>query len=182
MFTFSDNKNRDIILKEFIDNDPDFEEYISWLRDYDTVKYIGRREYLLATDVNSIYQYVQNLNESPNDSFFKVFYKEKFIGTFKIGHINWETGIGDVGIMIGDITAKGKGLSSLIVGVGMEYAFNVLGLRKLVGGCIGKNVPMQKCFEKAGFEMEGCFKKQLYIEGEYQDHIFYGIFKEDFIK
>ncbi len=182
MFTFCSNNDKEIVLKEFVTDDSDFEEYVGWLRDYDTVKYIGRREYLLAMQINSIYQYVQDLNESENDSFFKVFYKEKFIGTFKIGHINWETGIGDVGIMIGDVTAKGRGLSSRIVSVGMEYAFNILGLRKLVGGCIEKNIPMRKCFEKVGFEKEGCFRKQLYIEGEYQDHYFYGIFKEDFCK
>lgn len=180
MFIYKSEKDKDIILKEFLDDDPDFEKYAGWLRDYDTVKYIGRREYLLTTDVQFIRDYIKSMNESPNDSFFKVFYQDDFVGTFKLGHINWESGVGDAGIMIGEPNARGKGISPRIIRTGVDYGFRILGLRKIVGGCVGGNIPMQKCFEAVGFKKEGCFRSQVYIEGEFQDHVFYGLFRDEF--
>ncbi len=171
---------KNIKLQEFVENDADFEIYYHWIRDYETIRFIGRREYLLSVDKDDIREYIRRLNKSPKDCFFKAIYNEKFIGTLKIGHINWETQTADMGIMIGAENMRGKGLSYGIMAVGVAYAFEKLGLRKLTGGCAQQNGPMQKCFEKCGFLKEGCERQSLYIEGQYQDHIWYGILREEY--
>lgn len=168
-----------ITLKEFEDNDKDFNTYISWLRDIDNIKMLGRQEYLLSICTKKIYDYVNCLNNSDCDSFFKVYIENDFIGTFKIGHINWRLGIGDVGIMIGNSKFRGKGWSSKIIKLGINYAFNILNLRRLTGGCYSENVAMCRCFERCDFKKEGILREALILEGTYCDHVYYGLLKKD---
>ncbi len=177
----SDPDTNKLVLREFIPIlDEEFDRYVDWLRTFDNVKYIGRPEYFLSIDKMSIYEYVNNLAHSRTDSFFKVYEGAVFIGTFKVGHINWETRSADMGIMIGDSSRKGKGLSIRIMKIGMKYAFNILGLRKLTGGLLSGNVAMQKCFEKCGFKQEGCVRKYMYVGEKLEDHLLYGILREEY--
>lgn len=171
-----------VILKEFTKENLYDERYFSWLRDIEIITQIYRLDYLLPLDFSNVEEYVKSLWNSKNDCFFAVYYKEndQFIGTIKIGHINWRTGIADLGIMIGEKDFRGKGLSEDIMICAIKYAFKTLSLRKLTGGTSALNVAMQKCFEKLGFIKEGVIRSQLLIDGEYIDHILYGIFKSEF--
>lgn len=171
-----------IILKEFTKTNLYDEKYFSWLRDIEVITQIYHLDYLLTLDFSEVEKYVQSLLSSKNDCFFAVYNKEnnQFIGTQKIGHINWRAGIADMGIMIGEIEYRSKGLSKDIMITAMKYAFKTLSLRKLTGGTSATNIAMQKCFESLGFTKEGVIRSQLLIDGEYVDHILYGILKNEF--
>lgn len=171
----------EIGFKEFTDNDEDFCMYLSWLRNIKTIEMIGRYEYLLAMDIDQIRGYVKQLNLSNNDSFFKVFYMGKFIGTFKVGHIDWRLKSADLGIMIGDPKFRKRGLSAGIMRLGIEYSFNVLGLRRLTGGCYAENLAMCKCFEACGFRLEGRERESVTLGDRYTDHISYGLLRKDLL-
>lgn len=162
--------------------DEEFDKYVEWLRDLRTVKYIGRKEYFLSSDKNEIFEYVKQLAKSPNDSFFKIMYNDNFIGTFKVGHINWETRTADMGIMIGDANYRGKGMSERVMQVGLYYAFNNLGLWKVTGGLLSGNIAMQKCFEKCGFKQEGCIRNYMFVGNTLEDHLLYGLLREEFME
>ncbi len=174
------SKDGMICLKEFEENDKEFIQYAMWLREYDNIKMIGRQEYLLSMNVNDIRAYVERLNASESDSFFKVYKEDTFIGTFKIGHINWRLGIADVGIMIGNPEYRGKGLAKYIMKTGIEYAFEILGLRRLEGGCFSSNISMCKCFESSGFVKEGVKREALMLGGAYYDHVLYGLLRHSY--
>lgn len=171
--------NGEIVFKEFVDDDEDFATYLSWLRNIKLIEMIGRQEYLLAMDIDQIRLYVKNLNLSENDSFFKVYYEETFIGTFKVGHIDWRLGSADLGIMIGDSNFQKKGLSTKIMQLGIEYSFGTLGLRRLTGGCYVDNAAMCRCFEACGFQLEGRRREAVTLGDRYTDHMLYGLLKKD---
>lgn len=171
----------EIGFKEFVENDEDFAIYLSWLRNIKTIEMIGRPEYLLAMDIDQIRAYVKQLNLSNNDSFFKVYYMGRFIGTFKVGHIDWRLRSADLGIMIGDLSFRKKGLSTRIMKLGIEYSFGVLGLRRLTGGCYAENLAMCKCFEACGFKLEGKERESLTLGDRYTDHVLYGLLKKDIL-
>lgn len=173
--------NDEIVFKEFIDNDKDFITYLTWLRNIRVIEMIGRQEYLLTMDMDQIKAYVKKLNVSSNDSFFKVFYMEKFIGTFKVGHIDWRLKSADLGIMIGDLKFQKKRLSPKIMLLGIEYSFDVLGLRRLTGGCYAENLAMCKCFEACGFKLEGREREAVTLGDKYTDHMLYGLLKKDIV-
>lgn len=173
--------NGEIVFKEFVDNDDDFITYLTWLRNIKIIEMIGRQEYLLTMDIDQIREYVKKLNLSDHDSFFKVFYMGKFIGTFKVGHIDWRLGSADLGIMINDLNYQNKKLSPKIMTLGIKYSFDILGLRRLTGGCYSENTAMCRCFETCGFKQEGRRRESVLLGDQYVDHILYGLLKKDIV-
>jgi len=179
MFKFD---GKQVSIREFTSKEMNDDSYYKWLRDYSVVKTIGRMEYLKPISKEMIRDYLEKVLSSPNDSFFAIYTQEeeKFIGTLKIGHINWRTGVCDLGIMIGDPGSRGKGYSKEAVILGCDYAFRILSLRKVTGGTSANNIPMIKAFLNAGFIEEGRKRNELLVEGEYLDHVLFGLFKEEF--
>jgi RimJ/RimL family protein N-acetyltransferase len=173
-----------LYIKEFSTTEIESECYYEWLRDYSVVRNIYRIEYLKPLSKDSIKEYINSVLKSQNDSFFAIYAKDndKFIGTLKVGHINWHSGVCDIGISIGDSEYRGKGLSKEAISLGCEYAFNILSLRKVTGGTYSDNIPMIKCFKSIGFIEEGRKRKELLVEGEYLDHVLFGLFKNEFNK
>ncbi len=169
-------------LKEFSKENLYDQKYFSWLRDIEVVKYLYRIEYLIPIQFEKIESYVQSLWKSENDCFFAIYTKEtnEFIGTLKIGHINWRSGVADLGIMIGEKKYWGKGIATDALKIALNYSFNILGLRKITAGTPEINKGFIKCAEKVGFKKEGILRKQLYLSGEFVDHILFGILKEEF--
>jgi [ribosomal protein S5]-alanine N-acetyltransferase len=173
--------NEKVTLKEFSEENLYDKKYFSWLRDLEVVTPLYRTEYLKPIDFKSVENYVQNLLKSPNDCFFAVYATQtnEFIGTHRIGHINWRAGIGDLGIMIGDKTHWRKGVADSVLKLSIPYCFKTLSLRRLTGGTPKTNIAMCKCFEKNGFTLEGTKRQELLINGQYVDHVFYGLLKEE---
>lgn len=171
-----------VVLREFSEanlNDP---RYFEWLRDLEVVTSIYRLEYLMPIQFQVVEKYVQSLFNSKNDCFFAVYRKDtdQFIGTQRVGHIDWRTGIGDMGVLIGDKNSWGKGFATQAIRVACKYAFSTLSLRKLTGGTPETNVAMCRCFVRLGFQQEGRLVKHLLINGEYCDHILFGLLKDQY--
>lgn len=156
-------------------------EYFAWLRDLDVVTGIHRLDYLMPLDEREIRDYVLSLLRSKADCFFALHEasSERFIGTVKLGHIDWRTGTGDVGILIGERSAQGKGYSKDAVRTLSRYAFDRLSLRKLTAGTASNNLPMMKCFTSLGYKEEGRLREKLLVGGRYVDHVLYGLFKPE---
>ena len=171
-----------IILKEFTDENLYDSRYFSWLRDIDVVLELYRLEYLKPMHFSEVETYIKKLFMSENDCFFALYHRAslKFIGTVKIGHINWRVGIADLGLMIGDKEFWGQGIGSEAVKTAVNYAFQTLSLRKVSGGTASTNIAMCRCFEKVGFKQEAIKRKELLMRGEYVDHLHYGLLKEEF--
>lgn len=175
-----DGKN--IYLQEFTEANLEDPRYFDWLRDLKILPFIGRMEYFFPTQMYEIRSYVENLISNKEDCFLAIYHKAsaEFIGTAKIGHVNWRVGAADLGIMIGDVNYRNKGLSVDVVSTAANYAYSYLCLRKLTGGTSSLNIAMQRCFENVGFIQEGCLRKQLLMSGDYCDHVLYGMFKEEY--
>jgi RimJ/RimL family protein N-acetyltransferase len=179
MFKFD---GKQVSIREFTEKEMGTDSYYEWLRDYSVVRNIYRMEYLKPLSRDMIHDYLKKVLSSPDDSMFAIYTlaEDKFIGTLKIGHIDWRSGVCDLGIMIGDPESRGKGYSKEAVILGCDYAFRVLSLRKITGGAYSDNVPMLKTFLNSGFVEEGRKRKELLVEGQYLDHILFGLFKEEF--
>lgn len=168
-----------VVLREFSRDHLNDPSYFQWLRDIEVVTPIYRLEYLLPMSPDVLRTYVESLWGSGRDCFFAVHDKEsgKFVGTQRIGHIDWRSGIGDIGVLIGDRTCWGRGYATDAVRVACDYAFRILSLRKLTGGTPESNVAMHRCFGRIGFKEEGRLRKQLLIRGQHEDHVLYGLLK-----
>ena len=56
-----------------------------------------------------------------------------------------------------------------------DFAFRNLGLHRLEAACIPENVPSRKLLIKAGFDEEGFAKAYLKINGDWRDHVLFGL-------
>jgi CMP-N-acetylneuraminic acid synthetase/RimJ/RimL family protein N-acetyltransferase len=174
---------RRILLKEFTDKNLHDPKYYAWLQDKEVVEMIGRSEYLTSFPFCIIEDYVINLKSSNNTYFFALYLKQnkEFIGTVKLGSIDWQLKTTDVGILIGNKKYWSRGLAKDAVFTASEFAFKKLGMRKLTAGCLSTNMAMCKCFERLGFKKEAVLRKKILFRGEFVDHFLYGIFKHELV-
>lgn len=160
------------------------DEYLGWLGDLDVIKYLGREEYFTPTPKNEIYAYVQEMWNSKLISFYAIYMvsNNKFIGTTKINFVN-EKGlknkICDIGIMIGDKSAWGKGLATEVINLISKFAFNSLNVNKLTAGALSPNFGVIKAFLKNGYKEEGRLRKCVNVQNELVDHVLLGCFEHE---
>jgi RimJ/RimL family protein N-acetyltransferase len=171
-----------IILTLFQEKDLLNPKYLEWLHDKKIIQYLNIPSYLnKPVSFEEIKYYVENLLNSRNHYFFAIkTIKERFIGTFKIGPIDWHAKNANLGILIGDQDFWGKGIGQEAFFIAIKFCFDELGMHKVIGGCMEPNKGMCKIFEKLGFRKEGKFREQDYLDKKYSDHLYYGLLKEEF--
>lgn len=103
------------------------------------------------------------------------------IGIVQITKIDYISGTCELGIMIGDKANRGKGYGNEAYSIIINYAFNILNLRKVNTFSIVSNSASLKMKRKiSGFTQEGILKKHVFYDGIYHDVIIMALFKEDY--
>ncbi|WP_235828066.1 GNAT family N-acetyltransferase [Brevibacillus migulae] len=77
---------------------------------------------------------------------------------------------------------NGKGYMTKAVRLAVTEAFDKLGLHRVQGAVMPRNVASIKVLEKAGFRYEGLSLRYLNIHGVWEDHVIYAITSEDLQK
>lgn len=86
---------------------------------------------------------------------------------------------GTIGYWVGACyTRQGYGFSAVCAVA--YHAFETLGLERLEAACLPHNMPSRKLLEKAGFCQEGRAKGYLQIAGRRQDHLLFGMGRDEF--
>lgn len=155
------------------------EDYLSWMNDYETVKYTESR--FMQHSKESLIQFVKNANNSGNNYFFAIIDKKsgKHIGNIKIGNINSYHRFGDIGLIIGDKNFWGKGVATTAIKLCVDIAFKQLRLNRLSAGIYDLNIGSIKAFEKAGFVQESCEKSKYIFEAKFIDSYVYSIINNE---
>ncbi|ASS74322.1 RimJ/RimL family protein N-acetyltransferase [Tumebacillus algifaecis] len=74
---------------------------------------------------------------------------------------------------------NGKGYMSAAVRLAVEYGFQTLGLHRIEAGVMPHNLGSIKVLERAGFQKEGIARKNVKINGKWEDHQVLAILNED---
>jgi ribosomal-protein-alanine N-acetyltransferase len=148
--------------------------YVSWLNDPDVNQFLESR--FTKHTLESTRDYVTRTLESPDNLFLGIHSTElaRHVGNIKIGPINKQHRTGEVGIMIGDKSAWGRGIGTAAIKAMSEIARTDLGLRKVTAGCYASNGGSQWAFEKAGYMVEGVRRKQFLLDGAEEDLVIMG--------
>lgn len=157
--------------------------YLSWLRDYRVIRTLNLPAYWEPVSFAVVETYVRSTQSSTRDRLFALFDGRDgaFIGTMKAGHVDWQAGIADVGIMIGERSRWGQGLARDGIGALSAWLFDACGLRRLTAGYMAVNPAMERPFLRNGFRREGVLRQQDRLrEGGYCDHILLGCMAEEF--
>lgn len=126
--------------------------YVSWLNDLQTVRFSEQRHKLhsLATCAAYVASHVKNGNLiwAIEDE------QSVHVGniTATIDSINR---VADIGILIGDPSARGKGSGFLAWRAVLEHLMALKRLDKVTGGCLSTNLAMIKIMEKCNMIADG---------------------------
>ena len=150
-------------------------DYLGWLQDSEVTRYLEAR----FTDytVEKLRAYIRAENEKPNAFFFGICLNPdgRLIGTIKLSQVRAEHRHCELGLMIGDKTAWGRGYGAEAIELACRYAFECLGLHKVAAGCYGNNLGSARAFEKAGFSLEGRLAEDRWSAAGWVDKLWLGL-------
>ena len=78
--------------------------------------------------------------------------------------------------------AQGQGYMAEALALILSYCFGPLKLHRVHASCVPHNERSRKCLIRAGFLEEGFAKHYLEINGQWQDHVLYGLPLEAYLQ
>jgi [ribosomal protein S5]-alanine N-acetyltransferase len=148
--------------------------YVGWLNDGEVNQYLESR--FMRHTVETTRAFVADQLASSDTLFLGIRMRPsgRHVGNIKIGPINALHRTAEIGILIGDKTAWGRGVATATIGAVARIAERSLSLRKITAGCYASNIGSKRAFEKAGFAVEGVRPRQLLLNGAPEDMIVMG--------
>jgi ribosomal-protein-alanine N-acetyltransferase len=155
------------------------EQYVSWLNDRAVNQFLECRFH--SNTLASTRAFVAEALASRDNLFLGIRASltgddpyGRHVGNIKLGPINEYHRTSEVGIMIGDSAAWGKGVATAAISMLCDISRTQLSLRKLTAGCYAANIGSRRAFEKAGFAVEAVRKQQLLLNGVLEDEVLMG--------
>lgn len=164
-----------------LSKDDNLDDYASWLNDAETTRYMGSGRF--PATVEGLRDYIGSYNSSKDGMLLGIFLKKpvRHIGNITLHQIDWRNGLAEIGILIGDKKARGKGHAKEAVTLAARHAFTRLNLRKVTTGMIKGNEASKRVFEKIGFKVEGVLREHFFLDGEHLDCFRLGLLRSEFI-
>lgn len=150
-------------------------DYIDWLNNSEVVKYSNQRfkHHTWVTCVDYL-----NGFEATGNLFINIEKKEDglCVGTMTAYVSEFHQTV-DVGIMIGRLSVWRVGIGYEAWSLLLSWLLEQESVRKVTAGTMRCNIPMIKIFERSGMRLEAVRPNQELLNGEPQDILYYGKFK-----
>lgn len=165
-----------------LSRDSDLSDYVCWLNDQETTRYMESGNFPLSVD--ALKDYIDGFKSSSDGMLLGIFTKkdQKHIGNITLRQIDWRNSHAEIGVIIGDKDSRGKGYATEAIGLLADHAFNQLNLHKISSGMVKGNEASKKAFEKAGFKVEGVLREHFYLNGEHLDCYQMGLLRSEYRK
>lgn len=157
-------------------------EYLSWLNDAETTRYLETG--IFPCTGEELRSYLERLSHNHDAVFLAIIDKAggQHIGNVKLDPISWIHRRAVFGILIGNKAFRGMGIGTEVTRMVLHYAFNRLNLNKIVLGVYADHAGAVRAYEKVGFQIEGHSRQELFRDGEYRDRLWMGILRSDYMK
>ena len=158
-----------------IEEAPLFQE---WMNDPENHQYLQRFRPLNLAEER---QWLGSLHEKSADHVFGIALREeeRLIGTCGLHGTALPHRSGQLGILIGDKAAQGKGHGSEAIRLLLDYGFGTLGLHRVALHVYGNNERGIRCYEKCGFRREGVLREARWWAGRWWDILEYAILEQE---
>ena len=106
-----------------------------------------------------------------NGAYFAIANRENdlYLGQCDLISINWKMRSADMAIVMGDEQARGRGIGTEAIGLILAYAFTMLGLERVELEVATDNHRAMRCYQKAGFTLEGIKRHAFMVDGKFAD-------------
>lgn len=150
--------------------------YLAWMSDPDIVRYLEVR-FSAPQTISELVKFVTHTNDSDNELLLGIFLRDsqRHIGNIKLGPVCKNHNRADLGFIIGDRAAWGKGYATEAISAVARFALDELKLAKVTAGCYASNQGSARALEKAGFTQEGRLRGHWSVDGKREDGLLFGI-------
>jgi ribosomal-protein-alanine N-acetyltransferase len=156
------------------------DSYVGWLNDPEVNRFLEAR--FTENTTKSVSAYIQTYYGDIEAYMWGIFPNDsgELIGTATLRSINRNHGTAGIGLMIGEKEYWGSGCATEALGLVVEYAFDVLGLRRLAEESCGPNHSINFTLRRFGFTLEGKMKQANVMgPGEYADGYRWGLLVDE---
>lgn len=102
-----------------------------------------------------------------------------FVGQISVNNIvRGSAQFASIGYWI-DERVAGRGITTRGVALAIDYCFNVAGLHRIEVAIRPENVASLRVVDKLGIEFIGLAPRYLHIDGEWRDHLLFGVTREE---
>ena len=149
--------------------------YVGWLNDVNVYQHLETR--WEEQNIETIQNFVNSIIDSDHSYIFAIIENStnSHIGNIKLGPIHPRNNYADIGYFIGERDVWGKGYATEAVKLIVDFGFNILKLHRIQAGLISGNDSSSKVLVRNGFIKEGELKEKIFFNGEYRNHIMYGL-------
>ena len=105
----------------------------------------------------------------------------KDIGSIYLRDLDQKNQKAELGIFIGDSSARGQGLGQLAIRQILVFAFEELKLNKVFLKVFADNHRAINSYQKSGFIEDGYFKQDAFTDGQFRDLVFMSILRSDWL-
>lgn len=155
------------------------QRYVSWLRDPKVNKYLETR--WSSQTIQTVQEYVNTKSNSLDNYLFAIIENQSstHIGNIKLGPINFHHSCAVISYFIGERSMWGKGYATEAIRLISKFGIQNLGLHRLEAGIYASHIASKRVLEKAGYKFEGSLIRQLKGLNGWEDHLLYGLLRED---
>lgn len=153
--------------------------YVKWLNDYRVTDGIGKTKDI--TTIENEIEYLERITKEGKHN-FSIIKKdnEQLIGSCSIMNIDSINQTAEVGILIGEESARGKGYGEETLRIILDYGFNTLNLHNIYLGVYSFNEQAIACYKKVGFKEAGRLREAKFHNGKRYDDIRMDILRDEF--
>lgn len=152
--------------------------YLQWINDLSTIRFLQMTPFTLEQE----YAWHDARAHDERTVALTIYEKPDLrpIGTMGLHAIDHRNAKAELGIMIGEPHARGRGLGTEAVRGMCDYGFNVLELHSIMLVTFGWNIAGQRAYKKAGFREIGRRRQARFFAGRYWDDVYYDLLREEF--
>jgi RimJ/RimL family protein N-acetyltransferase len=154
--------------------------YLRWINDFGTTRTLGVPMQPMTLEQETVW-YEQAATDDERYSF--TIYERatgRPIGNCGLFDVNWRHLRAEVGILIGEPDARGRGYGTEAMRLLLDYAFTALGLHSVMLRVYAYNPAAVRSYEKAGFHEIGRRRESRWYNGRFWDEIHMDILASEF--
>jgi RimJ/RimL family protein N-acetyltransferase len=156
----------------------DLPTYVKWIGDPEVASYLSFYRPVALEEEERWFQGI--VSEQDSNHFAIETVNEQLIGVCGLHSQHNRFRSSELGIFIGDKVFWGKGYGSEAVHLLLHFGFGSLNLHRIYLHVLANNPRAIRCYEKCGFQHEGCERHAAFKNGEYIDVLVMGILEDEF--
>lgn len=153
--------------------------YQRWMNHLETTRFLRMGIYSIENEED----WYRRVADGERIAYFTIYALPDYtpIGGVDLHSIDTVNRNAELGIMIGDPDARGRGLGTEAVRLMCDFGFHAMGLHSIMLLTFEWNIAGQKAYTKAGFREFGRRRQARWFAGRYWDDIYYDLLASDFV-